>query len=165
MDYSKQAEDMIKMWTDAQKRAWDTMLAASRGFGGSPSTDMWEKSMEALEDSFKKSFEAQAKWTEMWADQLKSANVPEAMRDWAKQAQEMMKNLAEAQARQWSEWFRVVRKLNPAKAGGGWESDVASFMNTWKDMADKALATQREWAGRWLASAQQSKATKKAEGS
>jgi hypothetical protein len=149
MDYTKQAEDMIKMWTDAQKRAWDTMLSASKGLGGSQAGEMWEKSMQALEESIKKALEMQAQWTKMWAEQLSSANAPEGLREWAGQARDMMKTLADTQARLWSEWIRVVSKLNSAKTGGGWETDVESFMRKWQEVADKALEAQRDWAKRW----------------
>jgi hypothetical protein len=162
MDYTKQAEEMIKMWTETQKRAWDTMLSASRGFSGGQATDMWEKSMHALEESIEKAFETQAEWTKLWAEQLTQANAPAALRDWARQSQDMMKGFADAQARMWSEWFRVVRKLNPSKLSGGWESEVESVMRSWQDTARKALDAQLEWARSWSSGSRAKKPADKA---
>ena len=42
MEWTKQSEDMLKSWTEAQKKMWDDSLKAMQSFGKSPSTAVWE---------------------------------------------------------------------------------------------------------------------------
>ena len=45
MEWMKQAEEMFKAWTDAQKTMWDEWIKTTQSFGKTPGTDSWKKSV------------------------------------------------------------------------------------------------------------------------
>ena len=67
-EWTKQAEDMFKTWTEAQKRLWDDWLKGMQGLGRSQPLEAWVKTAEAWEDSVRESLKVQVEWTKLWAE-------------------------------------------------------------------------------------------------
>ena len=42
MDWTKQAEDMLKTWTSSQQAMWDSWMKTMQGFGSNQPNDAWE---------------------------------------------------------------------------------------------------------------------------
>ena len=47
MEWTKQTEDMLKTWTEAQTKMWDECLRAMQGFSRPQPSDAWGKSVQA----------------------------------------------------------------------------------------------------------------------
>jgi hypothetical protein len=150
MEWAKQTEDMFKTWADVQKKMWDDMLKGTQGLWGSQPTQVWEKTMDAWEESVKKTLDAQVEWSRLWADGFTTAKgTPTEMAEWARQGQEMIKQWAETQRRLWEGWFDMTRKLRPSGFGANWPLEGQRFVQAWQDAVQKALDTQAEWARLW----------------
>ena len=150
MEWTKQAEDMFKTWAETQQKMWDEWLKTMKGFGKSQPTDVWGKSVDALEDALKRTLDAQVEWTRLWASSLTTVSgAPREMAEWARQGQDMVRRWAEAQKQLWDGWFQTVRKLDPAALGGNWDQDGQKFFKAWQEGVQKALDAQAEWARPW----------------
>ena len=63
MEWAKQSEEMLKTWTETQKKVWDDCLKAMQGFGKSPSTEVWEKTVDTWNQTIQKVLDAQLEWS------------------------------------------------------------------------------------------------------
>lgn len=152
MDWSKQTEDIFKSWTEAQTKMWNDWLKAMQGFGGSPSSQVWGKTVEAWDESIKKTLDAQVEWTQRWAESFTtSKGAPKEMGEWAKQGEDMIKRWTDTQRQLWASWFAIVKKLDPSAAGVGvdWDRDGRKFLQGWQEAIQKALDTQAESVRQW----------------
>lgn len=151
MDWTKQTEDVFKTWTDAQTKMWNDWLKGMQGFGKSQSSQVWEKSVDAWDESIRKILDAQTDWTERWAESLTvSKGAPKEMVEWSKQGQEMIKRWTDTQKMLWTNWFAIVKKLDPSALGANW-GDGQTFQKSWQQAVQKALSTQEEWSRLWAA--------------
>ena len=148
-EWTKQTEDLFKTWTEAQTKMWNDWLKAMQGFGKSQSSQVWEKSVDAWDESIKKILDAQADWTERWSESLTaSKGTPKEMAEWAKQGQDMIQRWTEIQKMLWTSWFEIIKKLDPSALGGNW-GDGQTFLQGWQQAVQKALHTQEEWSRLW----------------
>jgi hypothetical protein len=151
MDWSKQAEETVKAWTDTQQKMWDSWLEM---LGTSPmpaqANELWQKTMATWQEAVKNTLEAQTKWTETWAENLsKAPNMPKESVEWVKQAREMNKRWTGAQRQLWESWFELVGKIDPAKMNEGWDKEGKKLFETWQDSAQKLMEAQMKWAQMW----------------
>lgn len=152
MEWTKQSEEMFKTWTDAQTKMWNEWLKAMQGFGKSPSSQVWDKSIEAWEESINKILDAQADWTQRWAESFAvGQGTPKEMAEWAKHGQDMWRRWTDTQKQLWTGWFQVVKKLDPSAAGVNWGAEGQKFMRGWQEAVEKALNSQAEWLRFWSA--------------
>ena len=152
MEWTKQAEDMWKTWTEAQQKMWDECLNAMKGFGKLQPTEVWGKSVEAMEEALKRTLDAQVEWTRLWAGSFTTVGgASKEMVEGARQGQDMIKRWAEAQKQIWDGWFQIVRKLDPSALGGNWDQESQKLFQAWKEGVQKALDAQGEWARFWTA--------------
>ena len=155
MEWAKQMEDMGKIWTEAQKKMWEDSLKAMQGFGKSQATEGWQKTIEAWEESLKKTQYAQIEWTRMWAESFATGSgAPKEMAEWAQQGQDMIRRWAETQIQLWESWFGIVKKLDPSilgGIGGNWEADSQKVVQIWKEAVRNASDAQVEWGRLWTA--------------
>lgn len=162
-DWTKQAEDMIQMWADAQKKMRDSWLEAMQNLGGPQSTETWSKVTGAWDDAMKRALEAQSEWTRLWVGSFTptSGTSTEVM-DWAKQGQEMMTHWAETQKRIWESWFEMVKKIDVSQISGTWDKDAGqNLLKAWQENTQKVLDAQSEWVSRWTSAGQTGKKTEK----
>ena len=47
LEWTKHSDAMFKTWTDAQTNMWNEWLKAMQGFGKFPSSQVWDKTIEA----------------------------------------------------------------------------------------------------------------------
>jgi hypothetical protein len=151
MDWTKQAEETVKAWTDTQQKMWDSWLEM---LGTNPvpaqANELWQKTMATWQEAVKNTLEAQTKWTETWAENLsKVPNMPKESVEWVKQAREMNKRWTEAQRQLWESWFELVGKIDPAKMNEGWDKEGKKLFETWQDSAQKLMEAQMKWAQTW----------------
>lgn len=146
MDWTKQTEEMVKAWTDTQKKMWDNWMGMlQQGPSAMPAAEVWTKTLETWEGAVKNTLETQQNWTEMWLENMtKSMGSSKEMTEWATQAQEMTKRWAEAQQQLWDSWFEMVRKMDPAKMMPGME-DSEEMFKMWQDSVQKLMNAQMEW--------------------
>jgi hypothetical protein len=45
MEWTKQAEEIFKTWTDTQKKMWDEWIKATQSFGKPHATDAWKRTV------------------------------------------------------------------------------------------------------------------------
>lgn len=151
-EWTKQAEEMFKTWTEAQKKLWDDWLKGVQGLGRPQPQDVWVKTAEAWEDSVRESLKLQVEWTKLWAEGFVAVKgTPKEMTEWARQGQEMITQWAETQKRLWEDWLDLVKKLRPSGLGGNWEREGQKFAQTWQEGIQKALDAQAEWVRFWTA--------------
>jgi hypothetical protein len=152
MEWMKQAEEMFKTWTDTQKNMWDEWMKATQSFGKPHATDTWRRTVDAWEESVKKSFHLQMEWTKLWAESFSSVKgTPKELHEWARQGQEVMFRWAETQMQLWTAWFDTVRKLDPTALTGTSEKDSDKMLHMWQQSLKNLLDVQAEWGRAWTA--------------
>jgi hypothetical protein len=150
MEWAKQTEDTFKSWADMQRKMWDDWMKGIQNLGRSQPEQVWDKTLDAWEDSVKRTLDTQIEWTRAWADGLSSVKgTPSEMAEWARQGQEMATRWGETQRQLWQNWFETVRKLRPSAFGGSWDREGQRFVQAWQDAVHKALEAQAEWMRFW----------------
>lgn len=159
MNWAKQSEEMMKAWTDTQKKMWDNWLdTMQKAAGQNQVAEMWQKTVDTWEQTVNSTLDAQAEWTKMWADSLDiKADMPKEVTDWAKQAQDMTKNWGETQRQMWQGWFDLVKKADAPKMAEAWGEEGQKAFSTWQESAQKMMDAQMEWAKKWTAEAAKEK--------
>ena len=160
MDWTKQAEDMMKTWTDTQKKMWDNWLETiDQDSAQNQAAEVWQKTVETWEKTVKNTLQAQNEWTQAWVESLGTkADIPEEVTEWANQAQEMAKHWGETQQQMWQGWFDLVKKADSAKMAGAWGEEGQKAFQVWQESAKKAMDAQMEWASKWTPEQTKSKA-------
>ena len=151
MDWAKQSEEMMKTWTETQKKMWDNWLdTMQKAAGQNQAAEMWQKTVDTWEQTVNSTLDAQAEWTKMWADSLDSldvkADMPKEVADWAKQAQDMAKNWGETQRQMWQGWFDLVKKADAPKMAEAWGQEGQKAFAAWQESAQKMMDAQMQWA-------------------
>jgi hypothetical protein len=147
-EWTQQTEAMFKAWTDAQRKIWEKWPLGMQGAAKSPSDQVWEKSMQAWEESVKKTLEAQAELTQLWAGGSPNmSGLPKEVAEWAHEGQEMLKRWTETQTMLWEHWFHLAKQFNhPSnKLGGNWEQEGQKLLHAWQEAAKKTVDAQSEW--------------------
>ncbi len=160
MDWNQQAEEMIKTWTGAQQKMWESWLNAMQGMGPvASSSDAWHKSVEAWRESVKGALEAQVAWTRFWADSVvNSSNSPREVVEWSNQVIDMMKRWTETQTQLSESWFETVKKSDPSAIARNWNNDEAQkVVHAWQEATQKLIEAQMGWLRIWTAAQAQQK--------
>ncbi|MGH7771562.1 MAG: hypothetical protein ACREQA_04940 [Candidatus Binatia bacterium] len=153
MEWTKQTEEMVKSWTEAQTKMWNDWLKGMQGFARSQPSQVWGKTVEAWDESVRKALDTQVEWTQRWAENFTTGKgAPKEMVDWAKQGQEMIRRWADTQKQLWASWFEIVKKLEPSSAPGvDWSREGQKLVQGWQEAIQKALDTQAEYVRLWTA--------------
>ena len=152
MEWTKQTEDMFKTWTEAQTKMWNEWLRAMQGFSRPQASEAWGKSVQAWEESVKKTLDAQDEWTRLWAASFTTVGgTPKETVEWARQGQEMVRRWVETQKQLWEGWFQIAKRLDPSKTGGSWDQEGQKFLQAWQDAVKKGMESQAEWTRVWTA--------------
>lgn len=145
MEWAKQSEEILKTWTDAQKKMWDDCTKAMQGFGKSPSAEVWAQTVDTCSQTIQKVLDAQVEAARLWAENVTTAKgSPQEVAEWAKQGQEMITRLTETQRQLWGNWFEFVKKLDASNILN-WTRDGQKFVQSWQETIQKALNAQAEW--------------------
>jgi hypothetical protein len=152
MEWAKQAEDVFKTWADVQRNMWENWFKGIQGFGLGQSGQVWERTVDAWEESVKRTLDTQVEWTRVWAESFNTMKgTPKEMGEWARQGQDMLKRWTEIQKQLWEGWFQTVRKLQPSGFGGSWAREGQPFLQAWHDTIQKTLDAQADWTRFWAA--------------
>ncbi|NJP06325.1 MAG: hypothetical protein HC837_12205 [Chloroflexaceae bacterium] len=155
-DWGKQAEDMIKNWTGAQQKMWESWVSTMKGMSAGPTADAWQSSIDQWKTSVNQALDAQLTWTQFWADSVVSgAGSSKQMTDWSNQVLEMTKRWKETQTQLWDNWFDTLKKSDPSTMAKNWNpEEMQKMMQVWQESAQKAMEAQMEMARMWASSSQ-----------
>lgn len=151
MEWNKQAEEMVKAWTEVQQRIWESWLTPLRSVQGGMAGETYQKALDAWEGAVTKALDAQVDWTQRWAEGMSTGQPgSEAASSSARQAQEMMKFWTDSQKQLWSNWFGALRRLDMGKSAGEmWEQQSQQMVKAWQDAAKTAQSAMAEWTALW----------------
>lgn len=149
MDWLKQSEEMIKVWSDTQQKMMSGWLDSMKDFTQPQASGVWEKTLDAWQNAVDSMLESQAQWARMWAGSVTATKgVSKEMVEGAAQLKEMTERWTEFQRELWHNWFEMVRKLDWEKLAEGAEAPPA--FQAWQDTLRKATDTQLEWMRTWM---------------
>ena len=149
-DDNKNAENILKAWSEAQQKLLSDWLDTVRKAGGTPAMELWEKTVDAWQSSVKSTLDAQTEWAHRWTETLaKAKGTPDEMRDLAKEGREQMQNWAEAQRELWQGWFNAVREINFKPESGAAAQTGKDLVQFWQESAHKMIDAQAALVRRW----------------
>src|ERR1700756_2683141 len=106
-------DNLFKTWAEAQQQLLTDWIETMRKLGGTPTLELWRKTVDTWQTSVRGTLDAQSEWTDQWAEQLTDARgTPEELRELARQGREQLQRWAEAERDLWQRWFTVVREIN-----------------------------------------------------
>jgi gas vesicle protein len=150
MDWLKQSEEMIKMWSDTQQKMLSSWLGSMQSFTGQQSEGVWTKTLDAWEQAVNNMLETQAQWARLWAGSVTATKgTPKQAVDSANQFKEMTERWAQFQKELWQSWFETIRKFAP---NAGTETPQDAF-KLWQDTLQKAMDSQLAWMRSWTTKA------------
>ena len=157
MDWSKQSEEMMRQWSAAQKQWWSSVKELTQTGGAAPAKEMWDKTVEAWENSVGQTLEAQSQWFEAWLGQMTDqANVPPEMQQWLEQGRAMSSQWQQTSQSMWQEWFDLAREANISGWGDALQQGGMPVVDLWRQMTQQALNAQMEMLKSWLPGAEKS---------
>lgn len=151
MDWTKQTEDVLSAWTDAQKKIWSGWLeTAERNSAQAQVADTWRQAVDTWEGIVKKSLDAQLEWSQRASESVGALpNMPKDLVDWSKQTQQLGARWNEAQQQLWDSYFNVVRKAVPVKMLGTFDDENQRLFHAWQESVEKVVQAQTHWAQMW----------------
>ena len=157
MNWNTQFEDMMKTWTDTQKKVWDSYFDSIQGLGKSQSTRMWESTLSMGEDMLKDMLKTQAQGLTAWVDGLaKMENVPAQTVESARQFQEMATRWNKTQAELIENWFSMMKKFIPSTPTTDWMEMPQAMFKTWQETTQSIMDAQTKWMNSWMEQTRQS---------
>lgn len=135
-------EEILKTWTDAQKRLWESLCSAVP-FQPPAGVEAWRetylKNLASWEAAVKRTLEKEAAWVEEWVQRVaREKGTPEMMASWVRQMEEVLHRWIQTQNQWWDDYFAVLRR-------GGFEqpepSDAQSAILAESTPAAKPAAT------------------------
>jgi len=169
MDWMEQSLEMMKSWTDMQKRMWQGWLDASAGLGKTEDNPLsewvarWQetaqKSMDTWEELTRTFVENEGKWAGSdaaagyWPG--KEDEIKKMTASWTEQTLAVMKAWTEAQRKLWDSWFAAAADMaKSAKGPGGdwyegWQDAAKRSMDAWDELSRKTMETQADWFKGW----------------
>ncbi len=116
MQWTKQAEDMIKSWTGTQQKMWESWINMMQGVGTSQPNDMWKRAADTWHNSVKSVLEAQVTWAQFVADSIATnAGSNKQLSDISQQVVDMTKRWSETQMEVLNTWVEEVKKNDPSE--------------------------------------------------
>src|SRR5256885_9402207 len=119
MSDKKTNENLLKTWAETQQKLLTDWLDTLRKLGGTPTLELWTKTVDAWQSSVQETLDARAEWTRQWTETLANAKgTPEELRELARKGREQLQNRAESQRELWQAWFNIVKGNNFSPAPG-----------------------------------------------
>ena len=151
MDWNTQFEDMMKAWTDTQKKVWDSYFDTIQGFGKSQSTRMWESTLARGEEMLKDMLKTQMQGLTAWVDGLSEMEgVPPQMVESARQFQEMSSRWNKTQSELIENWFGMMKKFAPVSPADSWAEMPQTMFKTWQETTQGIMDAQTKWMRSWM---------------
>ncbi len=93
-------ENLVKTWGETQQRLLTDWLDTLRRFGGTPTLELWRKTVDTWQTSVKETLDAQMDWTQQWTEALaKAKGTPEELRELAQEGREQLQRWTELYGR------------------------------------------------------------------
>jgi len=107
-------EEILKTWTDAQKRLWESLCSAVP-FQPPAGVEAWRetylKNLASWEAAVKRTLEKEAAWVEEWVQRVaREKGTPEMMASWVRQMEEVLHRWIQTQNQWWDDYFAVLRR-------------------------------------------------------
>jgi len=106
-------EEILKTWTDAQKRLWESLCAAiplQPPTGIEAWRETYLKNLTSWEAAVRRSLEQEAAWVEEWVRRVaQEKGTPEMMASWVRQMEEVLQRWIQTQNQWWNDYFSVLR--------------------------------------------------------
>ncbi len=107
-------EDILKTWTDAQKRLWESLCSAvplQPPTGVEAWRETYLKNLASWEAAVQRSLEQEAAWVEEWVRRVaREKGAPEMMASWVRQMEEVLQRWIQTQNQWWNDYFAVLRR-------------------------------------------------------
>ncbi|NJM11119.1 MAG: hypothetical protein HC889_03755 [Synechococcaceae cyanobacterium SM1_2_3] len=138
-------EEILKSWTDAQKRLWESLCAAVP-FQPPSGVEAWRetylKNLASWEAAVKRTLEKEAAWVEEWVQRVaREKGTPEMMAAWVQQMEEVLHRWIQTQNQWWDDYFAVLRRGGFMQSEG-FDMPPAPTAETMTTDASLAAATQ-----------------------
>ncbi len=131
-------EEILKTWTNAQKRLWESLCSAVP-FQPPAGVEAWRetylKNLASWEAAVKRTLEKEAAWVEEWVQRVaREKGTPEMMASWVQQMEEVLHRWIQTQNQWWDDYFAVLRR------GGLVQLDQFSEQSSLTPTADTTAA-------------------------
>lgn len=107
-------EDILKTWTDAQKRLWESLCSAiplPPPLGVEAWRETYLKNLASWEAAVRRSLEQEAAWVEEWVQRVAhEKGTPEMMAAWVRQMEEVLQRWVQTQNQWWNDYFALLRR-------------------------------------------------------
>src|SRR5205807_4390314 len=141
-------EKVMKTWGESQQKLMTDWLDTLRRLGGTPTLELWRKTVDTWQTSVKETLDAQAEWTREWTETLaKAKGTPEELRELARQGRDLFQRWTDAERQLWQGWFNIVRDINFRPEPG--TSPQATMIQLWQESAHKMIDTQAALVQHW----------------
>ncbi len=150
-DWTAQFEEMLKTWTEAQEKIWESFSNSMQGAAAAPGAKLWEQTVAYGEDMFRNMLKGQSDMVERWVDSLKGVEgLPEPALESAKEFRDMVRAWTKTQEQLVTQWFAMLRKLAPAAPTDFWGEPARETLKTWQAATRTILDSQMEWLRTWM---------------
>jgi hypothetical protein len=164
MDWTKQANDMLKTYTSTQQKVWESWVSSMQVMATPQSPEAWQKTVDTWRGTVKYALEQQLELTRLWAESVATSSVnmpsmpsvpgmpampgvPATAVEWTRQMLEMTRTWTETQVRFSENWFEMLKKAEPSALGQSWDVGQAQkIMATWQEAAQKAVEAQTQFS-------------------
>jgi hypothetical protein len=151
MNWNAQFEDMLKAWTDTQKKTWDGYFESMQGLGKPQVARMWESTMSMGKEMLMDMLKTQMQGLKAWVDGLaKMEGVPAQVVDSARQFQEMTDRWNKTQSELLETWFGMLKKFTPTNPMDAWNEIPQSMFKTWQESTQGIMDAQAKWMRSWM---------------
>ncbi len=143
-------ESMLKTWSETQQKLLTDWLDTLRKLGGTPTLELWTKTVDAWQSSVNETVDARAQFTRQLTETLANAKgTPEELRELARKEREQVQQWAEAERELWQGWFNIVREINFRPEPGAGAQAGRNLVQLWQDSANKMIDAQAALVRRW----------------
>jgi hypothetical protein len=143
-------ENVVNTWAQEQQKLLTDYLDTLRKLGGTPTLELWRKTVDTWQTSVKETLDAQTEWTRQWTEALaKSKGTPEELRELAREGREQLQHWTEAERDLWQSWFNTVRQINFRPEHDAGAQTGGDLIQLWQDTANKMINTQADLVRRW----------------
>jgi len=144
------SESMLKTWSETQQKLLTDWLDTLRKLGGTPTLELWAKTVDAWQLSVKETVDARAEFTRQLTETLANAKgTPEELRELARKEREQVQQWAEAERELWQGWFNIVREINFRPEPGAGAQAGRDLVQLWQESAHKMIDAQASLVRRW----------------
>lgn len=159
MDWTARAEEILRTWTDVQRKMWESWHDAMRSAGTAQSTEAWKETIAIWSEAVNRALQAQVEWTKFWTDSMTTGSTtPTEVAEWSQRIIDIMKSWAETQTQLSERWFETMKQADPTTMAAPWDSKEAQkVVQDWQEATQKLLEAQMGWLRIWTAAQAQQK--------